>query len=70
MAAKFIQNFFLGTLFITIFSIQLIVPEIKLATDEEIKTIMGASSESVSDFGIGEPCLYEFKRGKIDTFCF
>lgn len=61
---KFIQNFFLGTLFITIFSMQMIAPEVKLATDDEIKSIRGYSPEPISDFGIGEPCLYELKRGK------
>lgn len=60
---KFIQNFFMGTLFITIFAMQLIAPEIKLVTDEDIGAIKGHSS--VSDFGIGESCLHELNKGQI-----
>lgn len=62
---KFMQNFFLGTVFITIFTMQLIIPQIELATDEEIRAIYGRSPEPLLNLGIGDSCLYELKQGRI-----
>lgn len=61
---KFIQNFFLGSIFLSVFSTQLISPQIKLVTDHEISLVKGYSPGPITNFGIGEPCLNELKQGE------
>lgn len=59
----YIQSFFACTIYLTLFSTQLISPQIKLATDEEIRLNDGYSPGPTADFGIGESCLYELRQG-------
>lgn len=66
LASNFIQNFLKGTIFLSCFSVQLIAPQFKLVTDQEIVALMGYSPGPITDFGIGEPCLYELKQGEFD----
>lgn len=63
MASNFIQNFLKGTIFLSCFSVQLIAPQFKLVTDQDIVALMGYPPGPITDFGIGEPCLYELKQG-------
>ncbi|XP_055304739.1 uncharacterized protein LOC129569665 [Sitodiplosis mosellana] len=60
---KFLHNFFLGSIFLSAFSTQLISPQIKLLTDHEISLVKGFHPGPVTNFGIGEPCLNELKQG-------
>lgn len=63
LGSFFVQSFLKGTIFMSYFSMQLIAPQFKLVSDHEIKTITGYSPAPITDFGIGEPCLYELKHG-------
>lgn len=58
-----IQTFLVGTIILTIYSSQLISPNIKLATDQEMKEAKGYLPMPNTNFGLGEPCLYELKQG-------
>lgn len=66
----YIQSFFACTIYLTLFSTQLISPEIKFMTDEEIRLEEGNAPEPINDFGIGESCLYELRQGKKDKCIF
>lgn len=47
------------------FASTLIAPHIRLVTDQEAAKIFGRSIEGITDFGIGEPCLFELIQGFI-----
>lgn len=65
LAFKFIQNFLMGTILLSVFTTQLISPQINLVTDDEITRVKGYTPEPIMNFGIGEPCLYELKQGIV-----
>lgn len=65
LAFKFFQNFFMASVFLSVFSTQLISPQIKLVTDHEISLVKGFSPGPITNFGIGEPCIIELKQGKF-----
>lgn len=60
---KFLQNFFMGSIFVCFFSTQLISPRIKLVSDHEMSLVKGFHPGPITNFGIGEPCLNELKQG-------
>lgn len=45
------------------FATYFIAPGIRLIDDEDAFARSGRINEPISDFGIGEPCLFELKQG-------
>ncbi|XP_031625588.1 uncharacterized protein LOC116342209 [Contarinia nasturtii] len=62
LAFKFIQNFLMGTILLSVFTTQIISPPISLVSDAEISRFKSYTPGPIT-FGIGEPCLYELKQG-------
>lgn len=60
---KFFQNFFMASIYMSIFTTLLVSPQIKLVTDYEISLVKGYYPDPITNFGIGEPCLNELKQG-------
>lgn len=63
LASNFIQSFIKGTIFVSLFTVQLIAPQFGLVSDQQIISETGISPGSITDFGIGEPCLLELRQG-------
>lgn len=47
---------------------QLIIPQVELVTDAQIMSVKGRASAPILDFGIGEKCLNELKRGIVSNY--
>lgn len=47
------------------FSTQFIVPTMRLTNDQDAVRILGRPIEDITDFGIGEPCLFELMQGML-----
>lgn len=63
IGSKFIHNLLIGSLHMSYFASIFIVPHIRLVTDQEAAKISARSIERITDFRIGEPCLFELTQG-------
>lgn len=62
---KFFQNFFMASIYMSVFSTLLVSPQIRLVNDYEISLVKGYFPGPITNFGIGEPCLNELKQGNF-----
>lgn len=59
------HNLLIGSMYMSFFATQFILPKIRFANDAEAARIYERQIDPIMEFGIGERCLFELEQGTI-----